>query len=80
MSTSLTPPALEAAGKLECSTYTVPQIAKLLQCSERHVWRLADADAIPGKLRIGRLVRFVRSVIDGWIADGCPANTRRSQQ
>jgi excisionase family DNA binding protein len=69
MSAPLTPPP--AAAQLESSTYTVPQVAKLLQCSERHVWRLADADAIPGKLRIGRLVRFARSVIDAWIAAGC---------
>ena len=54
--------------RIEASTYTVEQIARLLQCSERHVWRLADANKIPGKLRIGRLVRFSRQLVDAWLA------------
>jgi excisionase family DNA binding protein len=80
MSTPVPAPAADAAAKLESSAYTVPQIARLLQCSERHVWRLSDADAIPGKLRVGRLVRFARPVIDAWIAGGCPAPTRRAHR
>jgi len=80
MSASATPPAAAAAAQLETSTYTVPQIARLLQCSERHVWRLADRGAIPGQLRIGRLVRYARSVVDRWIADGCPTRAGRAQR
>jgi excisionase family DNA binding protein len=50
------------------NTYTVAQLAALLQCSERHVWRLSDQNKIPGKLRLGRLVRFSRPQVDAWLA------------
>ena len=50
------------------STYTVEQLAALLQCSERHVWRLSDQNKIPGKVRLGRLVRFARIQVDAWLA------------
>jgi excisionase family DNA binding protein len=53
---------------VETSTYTVEQLATLLQCSERHVWRLSDQNKIPGKLRLGRLVRFARTQVDAWLA------------
>jgi excisionase family DNA binding protein len=74
-------PALEAAAKLDSTattaTYTVGQVAGLLQCSQRHVWRMADLNAIPGKLRVGRLVRFNRAAVDAWIAAGCPKSGNR---
>ncbi|HKB05373.1 MAG TPA: helix-turn-helix domain-containing protein [Gemmataceae bacterium] len=54
---------------LPSNTYTVEQLAALLQCSERHVWRLSDQNKIPGKLRLGRLVRFARTQVDAWLAD-----------
>jgi excisionase family DNA binding protein len=51
------------------ATYTVPDIARLAQASERHIWRLADADKIPGRIRgLGRLVRFNRAAVDSWLA------------
>ncbi len=80
MTTSPTPPALEAAAKLESATYTVEQLAGLLQCSTRHVWRMADVNAIPGKLRIGKLVRFHRSAVDAWLAAGCPTRMGGKQR
>jgi excisionase family DNA binding protein len=51
------------------ATYTVPEIAQLIQSSERHVWRLADQGLIPGRIRgTGRLVRFSRIAVDAWLA------------
>jgi excisionase family DNA binding protein len=56
------PPALPA-------TYTVRDVARLTQSSERHVWRLADKGLIPGRIEgLGRLVRFSRSAVDAWLA------------
>jgi excisionase family DNA binding protein len=58
------------------ATYTVPEIAALAQTSERHVWRLASMNKIPGRVKgLGRLVRFSRSEIDGWLA-GQPIKAR----
>jgi excisionase family DNA binding protein len=37
---------------------TVQQVAKLINCSSRHVRRLADRGAIPHPVRIGALVRW----------------------
>ncbi len=59
------------------NTYTVEQLAGLLQCSERHVWRLTDQDKIPGKIRLGRLVRFARPQVDAWLL-GQPFKPSRS--
>ena len=52
----------------ENGTYDVPDIAGLLKCSERHVRRMIDAREIPGMIRFGRLVRFHKGIVDGWLA------------
>jgi predicted DNA-binding transcriptional regulator AlpA len=51
------------------ATYTIANIARLAQCSERHAWRLADLDLIPGRIKgLGRLVRFSKCAVDAWLA------------
>jgi excisionase family DNA binding protein len=74
---TIIPPAVNAAATLDCATYTVSDIAALLQASERHVWRLHDGGKMPACIRLGRLVRWPKKLIDDWIASGCPANPRR---
>ena len=54
---------------LEAGTYDVPGLAALLRCSERHVRNMADAGSIPGLIRIGRLVRFHRGIVNEWLAE-----------
>ena len=50
-------------------TYTVRDIARLTQSSERHVWRLADRGLIPGRIKgLGRLVRFSKAAVDAWLS------------
>jgi predicted DNA-binding transcriptional regulator AlpA len=55
----------------------VRAVAALLDCSARHVYRLADAGRMPPPVRIGALVRWRRSTgdpttgIEDWIAGGC---------
>jgi excisionase family DNA binding protein len=56
----------------------VEQVAELLNCSARHVYRLADAGRMPAPVRLGALVRWRRQDLETWIADGCrPCRTPR---
>ena len=57
-----------AIAAVESGTYTVADLARLLHCSERHVWRQLDLGRIPGVIRCGRLVRLSRHLIDNWLA------------
>ena len=50
----------------------VKAVAEKLDCSPRHVYRLADAGRMPSPLRLASLVRWDLEEIDRWIADGCP--------
>jgi len=54
----------------------VKAVAKLLNCSQRHVARMQDAGQMPAPVRLGRLCRWSRKAIEQWIADGCPAVRR----
>jgi excisionase family DNA binding protein len=47
-------------------------VADLLQISERHAWRLLARHAVPGTIRMGRVVRLARAAVDDWIARRCP--------
>jgi excisionase family DNA binding protein len=51
----------------------VRQVAALLGCSPRHVYRLSDAGRMPAPVRLSALVRWRRTEIEQWIAAGCPA-------
>lgn len=48
-------------------TYTVEQLAQLLNCSICHIRRLDSQRIIPGRLTFGRLVRFSRRRVDAWL-------------
>jgi len=49
----------------------VRAVAALLNCSPRHVYRLADAGRLPAPVRLGGLVRWRRADLDAWLAGGC---------
>ena len=51
---------------------TVGDVAALLACSPRTVYRLADSGRMPPPVRLGALVRWPRETIDTWVAGGCP--------
>ena len=51
----------------------VQAVAELLDCSTRHVYRLADAGRMPAPIKLGSLVRWSRSAIDEWVAANCPS-------
>lgn len=49
----------------------VRQVAALLKCSARHVYRLSDSGKMPPPCRLMSLVRWNRSTLEAWLADGC---------
>jgi len=51
---------------------TRDQVAEYLACTPRHISRLAARGGIPQPMRIGKMVRWRRSDLDRWVADGCP--------
>lgn len=70
--TDLTKRKAEGAAA-EPALMDVRAVAHLLDCSARHIYRLADAGKMPRPRHIGALVRWSRSEILSWIDDGCPA-------
>ena len=66
--TTLLSPA-EASAKL----LDVAAVADLLDCSQRHVYRLSDSGRMPGPMKLGSLCRWSASSIREWIDAGCPA-------
>lgn len=52
---------------------SVDDVAALLACSARHVYRLADMGRMPCPVKLGALVRWSRAGILDWIARGCPS-------
>ena len=51
---------------------TVHEVARLLNCSARTIYRLTDSGRMPRPVRLGGLVRWPKAVITQWISDGCP--------
>jgi len=51
----------------------VRAVAAELNCSQRHVYRLADAGRMPAPVKLGTLVRWRHSELSEWIANGCPS-------
>ncbi len=64
---SLVSPA-DASAKL----LDVRAVAKMLGCSQRHVYRLADAERMPAPIKIGSLVQWSAAELGEWIDEGCP--------
>ena len=51
---------------------SVGEVAEMLCCSERHVYRMSDSGQMPRPVKVGRLVRWRRDEVLEWVADGCP--------
>lgn len=50
----------------------VGDLARLLNCSEKHVRVLIQRGSVPGVVRLGRLVRLNRQAITAWLSHNCP--------
>lgn len=59
---------------------TVKEVAAILKCSPRTVYRLADAGKMPPPCRLGAMVRWPCAVVESWISQGCPATTARRRR
>jgi len=62
----------EAASRERAVMLTVDDVAGLLRCSPRHVYRLTDAGRMPRPVKLGALVRWQRAAVEEWIDHGCP--------
>jgi len=51
---------------------TVHDVARMLNCSARTVYRLVDTGRMPRPVKLGALVRWPRQAIEQWINAGCP--------
>ena len=51
----------------------VKDVAALLNCGARTVYRQSDAGRIPRPVKLGALVRWRRAELLDWIAAGCPS-------
>ena len=69
MTATVLSPPLDSPATL----FDVEQVATILNCSPRHVYRLADAGAMPKPRRLGVLVRWSRLEIEAWVKAGCPS-------
>ncbi len=49
----------------------VDDVARLLNCSGRHVYRLVDSGLMPRPVKIGALNRWSKQAVGEWIANGC---------
>jgi excisionase family DNA binding protein len=51
----------------------VQAVARLLNCSPRHVTRLVERGDLPRPIKLGTLIRWNRAAVEEWIANGCKA-------
>jgi excisionase family DNA binding protein len=51
---------------------TAKQLAIMLACSKRTLYRMRSAGKLPSPLRIGGVVRWRLQDVQDWIAAGCP--------
>ncbi|MDO9409000.1 helix-turn-helix domain-containing protein [Patulibacter sp.] len=49
---------------------TAEQVARMLHCSRRRVYDLAQRDELPGARHLGRTLIVVRPVFEAWLLTG----------
>lgn len=52
--------------------------AKLLQVSERTLWKMMSIGQTPEPIRIGRGVRWSKEELEAWVRAGCPSREKWS--
>ena len=50
---------------------TIRDIARILNCSGRSIYRLVDAGRIPPPVKLGGMNRWPQQAFEAWIAQGC---------
>ena len=51
---------------------TIEDVAAVLRCSPRSVYRLIGSGRVPPPCRFGSLMRWTPATIETWVAEGCP--------
>jgi excisionase family DNA binding protein len=69
----MTIPSTHFADGTSSAMLDVKNLAAILACSTRTVYRLADGGKMPPPVKLGSLVRWNRAVIEKWIGAGCPS-------
>ena len=62
----------ERSKGVDAAMLTVHDVARMLNCSARTVYRLTDAGRMPRPVKLGALVRWRRENVENWISQGCP--------
>lgn len=55
---------------MEKEFFTIRSLAKYLDLSEQTTYKLAREGAIPGRIKVGRSVRFNKKVVMDWLQGG----------
>lgn len=56
------------------------EVASVLGCSRRHVYRLSDGGYMPSPVKLGALARWRTDEINDWIISGCKPPNRPSRR
>jgi excisionase family DNA binding protein len=67
-----------AADRGDAVLLDVKEVATLLNCSSRHVYRLSDSGRMPRPVKVGSLCRWSRTTVLDWIERGCPRCRREA--
>lgn len=49
------------------------ELSRIMDISERTLWRLLSGGKVPQPVRVGRNTRWRLAEVEEWIARGCPA-------
>lgn len=66
---------MEPPQRMVCELLTAMQLAELLNISERTLYRLKSRGSLPAPIQLGGSVRWRRTEILEWVADGCQPPT-----
>ena len=58
----------------------VRAVAAMLNCSARHVYRLADSGRLTTPVKLGTLIRWRRDELTAWLDAGCPPYRPKGQK
>ena len=77
-------PVAVTAAKIESELINAQTLADMLSVSIQSVRRLTDSGRVPGVVRLGRSVRYRRSVVLKWLDTNCivmvSPNTKRGSR
>jgi len=57
---------------------SIRELARLLSVSDQTVYQWSSKGMVPGKIKVGRSVRYNRAVVEEWLKNG--GNSNDSQE